>query len=85
MAFYNIYVHFSTIKFYCALYCGDAFGRDRSLSVAYNVTDGMKSLTLNMKELRAKDQDEAKIQPKEFPINIVFRDLGLTLKSVSIT
>ena len=83
MAAYQFYIHFSDIKFYCTLYFGEAVGRDRSLSVAYNITDGVKCLTISLGDLSA--QDEAEIQPKDFPINIAFNDLSLTLKSVSIT
>ena len=82
---YQVFIHFSAIKFYCNLYCGELIGRDRSLSLAFNVTDGMKGFTLNMKELNGKSQDEAEIEPKEYPIDITFRNLSLTLKSVSIS
>jgi len=78
---YQVFIHFSAIKFYFNLYCCELVGKDRSLSLAFNVTDGMKGFTLNMKELNAKSVDGAEIEPKEYTIDIAFSSLSLTLKS----
>ena len=83
VAAYQFYIHFSEIKFYCTLYFSEVVGKDRSLSVAYNISDGVKCLTISLKDLTSKAQDEAEILPKDFPITIAFTDLSLTLKSVS--
>ncbi|XP_065072396.1 uncharacterized protein LOC135696807 [Rhopilema esculentum] len=80
---YQFYVHYSEIKFYAQLYCGNFMGRERSFSVAYNVTDGMMGLTLNMNEVSESPGEDTKIKPKDYTIDISFRNLSLTLKTGS--
>ena len=75
VAIYQFYVHFSEIKFYCQL----KFTKDR-----VSIAGGMRSFTVHFAELNPTQQ-LAEIQPKEFPIDISFNNLSLTLKSVSIT
>ena len=80
---YQLYVHFSDVKFFCKLHCGDIAGRERTFSRAFNVTDGIKGFTLNMREISGRTDGQTEITPKDFTIDLSFKDLSLTLKSVS--
>ena len=81
---YKLFVHFSRIKFYCQLYFNKATGMNHSARHSFSVTDALRIVTVSMNDLTLIAQEQAEIQPKDFPIDIAFKDLSLTLKSVSI-
>lgn len=79
IAIYQIYVHRSLIKFYYQLYIDRRCHRKRSFSTAFDISAGLRGIAVSVDQIDAPNDQ---IKPRSFTIDIGFRDLNLTLKSV---
>ena len=76
-----LYHKWRTVKFYCNFYYTRFTGRERSSTMSYSVDAGIARSTARLGKFTESDTDKH-IEEKSYTIDISFKNLGLTLKTV---